>query len=364
MPKVLLDDDDLKLIRELFITFGWTGAELCRHFKHKKWNRNAVNYAIKKFQTTGNILRRKGGRKPTLQDSVEPKVMELICSQEDKPQSHLSQRKAARVLGVSRSTVQRIAKRHKLKALKKLRAPQLKEAAKIRRTERAANLLKKFDRPSRIHRIVFQDEKDFCLQVPTNHQNDRVYTSGLKKNVADDRLYHTQNKQSLKVMVSCGVSWQGVTRPYFLETKIAKVNAQSYENHLKKQLLPNIDKLYPNNDYIYAQDGATSHTAGSTQNYLKERLGRGRYLTKLQWPPSSPDLNPLDYYFWNQLSNKVYEGRNGKPFDNEEQLKKRIRQVWNDAVDIEAIRKAIKQFRCRLRAVVFTNGNPIKQYFG
>ena len=45
---------------------------------------------------------------------------------------------------------------------------------------------------------MFQDEKDFSLQVPTNSQNNRVYFDGPKKDVQLERLYSEGNKFSKK----------------------------------------------------------------------------------------------------------------------------------------------------------------------
>ena len=44
-------------------------------------------------------------------------------------------------------------------------------------TERAVALAKKFShkRSRKIERIEIEDEKDFTLDVPINHQNSRVY---------------------------------------------------------------------------------------------------------------------------------------------------------------------------------------------
>jgi hypothetical protein len=96
--------------------------------------------------------------------------------------------------------------------------------------------------------------------------------------------------------------------------KKAKVNAEAYLRHLNQHILPNFDQLYPDGDYIFQQDGATSQTAKSTHSYLTKRLGKARFLKSYEWPPSLPDLNLLDYYFWDALSKKVYEGRRGRPF--------------------------------------------------
>ena len=87
------------------------------------------------------------------------------------------------------------------------------------------------------------------------------------------------------------------------------------------------------------------------------------FVTKSEWPPKSPDLNPLDYYFWDRLKEKVYERRT-KPFENLKQLRRRIKTCWTKAVNLEEMRRAITQFRPRLKAVVKCEGGPIEQYYG
>ena len=68
-----------------------------------------------------------------------------------------------------------------------------------------------------------------------------------------------------------------------------------------------------------------------------------------EWPPTSPDCNPLDYYFWEKVQRKVYENRFNRAFENENALKRRIRGVWPEVSrDIEEIRKALKEFVPRL----------------
>ena len=59
----------------------------------------------------------------------------------------------------------------------------------------------------------------------------------------------------------------------------------------------------------------------------------------------------------------VYGGARG-PFQDIEQLKKRINSVWLRAIDMVADRKEIEQFRPRLGCVVENKGGPIKQYYG
>ena len=82
--------------------------------------------------------------------------------------------------------------------------------------------------------------------------------------------------------------------------------------------------------------------------HLKTTL-KNRYVANTEWPSNSPDCNPLDYYFWNDVSCKVYQGRHSKPFTSMDELKARIVEVWDECASNRcSIRKAIKQFFPRL----------------
>ena len=162
-----------------------------------------------------------------------------------------------------------------------------------------------------IERVVFQDEKDFTLTIPLNHQNNRVYYKGSKSEIPPKNLFHESKGQSRKVMVSAGLTWYGATNPFFVNDKGLKVDGVSYKKHLKKQLFPSINKVYKRNDWIFVQDSAPSHRSNIVQEFLKQELNR-RFIKPSDWPPYSPDSNPLDYYFWNNVKEKVYEGRMNK----------------------------------------------------
>jgi hypothetical protein len=44
-----------------------------------------------------------------------------------------------------------------------------------------------------------------------------------------------------------------------------------YTRHLRRELIPAIEKLYPEDDFIFVQDGASSHTSGMCQDFLREK---------------------------------------------------------------------------------------------
>jgi len=64
-----------------------------------------------------------------------------------------------------------------------------------------------------------------------------------------------------------------------------------------KQLLPS--------GFVFQQDEAPALTARQTQ-WLK--VNCNGFFAKDQWPPNSPDLNPLDYHVWGVNSGRLFLG--------------------------------------------------------
>ena len=82
----------------------------------------------------------------------------------------------------------------------RLTTPHMTNGCKQKQVERSALLAKRFFEGS-LPRLVFQDEKDFPLQIPTNRQNSCVYFSGSKNDINPNR-----NKFTKKVLVSDVIS--------------------------------------------------------------------------------------------------------------------------------------------------------------
>ena len=124
-----------------------------------------------------------------------------------------------------------------------------------------------------------------------------------------------------------------------------------------------MDRLLKLKDWVFIQDSAPSHRSNLVQNFLTEKLKK-RFIKSNEWPPSSPDCNPLDYHFWDKIKLKVYENRVNQAFKSEEEVKKKIRKVWPEvASDVMEIRKALKQFGPRLSKVAEKQGHCIKMIF-
>ena len=73
-------------------------------------------------------------------------------------------------------------------------------------------------------------------------------------------------------MVSALITWKGIIGPLFLGEKGLKINGNLYLEHSQNQMIPSLEELFPNTDFIFIQDSAFSHRARKVQNFLKERL--------------------------------------------------------------------------------------------
>ena len=162
------------------------------------------------------------------------------------------------------------------------------------------------------------DEKDFMLKIACNQQNDRVYGAH-KKNIPVNRLYHELCCHFTKMSWFLQVSAKMVKLTFF-----HKVSSKCYIKLLDEDVLPDCRRMYIN-DYVFQQDGATSHTSRPTQSYLKGSTLS--FIKKDEWHPQSPDCNPMDYSVGDQLSEKIY-GRRTTVF-KEEELKDEIRQKYH-----------------------------------
>lgn len=76
------------------------------------------------------------------------------------------------------------------------------------------------------------------------------------------------------------------------------VNGIRYRDMLERYFFQQLHEL-DISDMWFQQDGATSHTAGTTIELLKSQFGE-RVISRngpVDWPPRSCDLTPLDFFY-------------------------------------------------------------------
>jgi AcrR family transcriptional regulator len=344
-------EEDKIVIKFLRQNKKYGAKKFLKKFPNKGWTLGGLKYLIRKIDLTESCKRRKGSGRPRVARTTEniEKVEDLVLSQEDRPQSHLTLREIARETGISKTSVHEIVKTDlHLKCLKKRRATELTEANKEARLERSRILLDRYP-DEMVNFIWFTDEKLFTIATPKNSQNDRLYvaTGTRKKNIPANRLLSTRPTFSQSVMVSVGVSALGKTDIHFIEPGV-KINGAYYRDSLLlEKLLPDIRQY--SDYYTFQQDGAPAHRARETVELLIKETPD--FIPPNLWPPNSPDLNPVDYKIWGIMQEKVYKTK----VRNIEELRERIVNAW-DEFDQLVVDAAVSQWRVRLVACVEANG--------
>ena len=195
------------------------------------------------------------------------------------------------------------------------------------------------------HDWCWTDEKLFKLGGTKG--NERIWVD--EDNQHPDERYVGKVQHPLCTMVWGCVTYDGRSSLHFHD---ANVDAAVYIDCLKEAFLTcKYDKEYmnlkKNKKYIFMQDGATCHTAKRTQAFCKSRFPKHiKVLEKGEWPPSSPDLNPIEK-LWSVLSDRVVEGM---ARTEAEQLEIIEREWW--AIPQDMIRSLIDSMprriaRCR-----------------
>jgi len=93
-------------------------------------------------------------------------------------------------------------------------------------------------------------------------------------------------------MVSVAVSKLGKTDLVFVQPG-AKINSVYYcHNVLEQGLLPDIRRS-SNDNFLFQHDGAPARCSRHNVTYLRSHVPE--FIEPENWPPNSPNLNPVDY---------------------------------------------------------------------
>ena len=122
-------------------------------------------------------------------------------------------------------------------------------------------------------------------------------------------------------------------------------NAQKYQEILEEYLLPIKDSFE-----IFQHDNAPVHTAKTTLEFLEVNE-----IELLEWPPYSPDLNPIEN-LWGILTQDVY--RAGRQYSSVTNLKDAIIKAWEN-LDQELLQRLINSMSSRIDNCISEHGKHL-----
>ena len=114
----------------------YTACKIWKDNPQKHCNKASAKRLIKRFETFGTLEKQKGSghsRTATTPENEES-VEEMICSQEDLPETHVPPKDISEGLKISQSSVRRMIKRKGIKQFKHLKTPYMNYVTRKRST--------------------------------------------------------------------------------------------------------------------------------------------------------------------------------------------------------------------------------------
>lgn len=294
------------------------------------------------FSTPGHVRPALPTGRSPLSEEIVQRVREHLSPFVERGES-VSLRKAADYLHLSYSTVWRVVrKRLGWYPYRPRCVVSLSEEHKKARKEFCTWLLRQSEEFP--ESVIWSDEKWFCLHQAPNKQNERYWASCNPEAEIECKVQGDK-----KVMCWAGVIQGGIIIHWF--DPGTSVNGDAYLAMLRQVMWPKVQAAA--DDYWFQQDGATVHTTIRARVWLQDVFGNRviSRLTERPWPARSPDLSPLDYWFW---SVALAELRRRPPTTLAE-LKDTV-EAFARSLDEEEVKQAVRHIRTRARACLASKG--------
>lgn len=187
--------------------------------------------------------------------------------------------------------------------------------------------------------IIWSDESRFnlisdrpqrCLRMP----HERLHPECLQNTVKFGRG---------GIMVWGCFSFSGIGRLHWVKDSM---NGNVYMDVLENSLFPSIAQLHPDGNYIFQQDNAPCHVSKVVKNWMKEKDMH----TMLDWPPQSPDMNPIEH-LWDYIGRKIQ----GEQFTSNQVLWDRIQEVWY-SIPIDYLQELVSGMNDRVSELKSSRG--------
>ena len=273
-------------------------------------------------------------------------VRDEVLKSPDVPKSH---RWLSATLGLSPSTIYNILKELKMRPYIPRRVQELNGDDPDRRLEFCEiwkGMVK--DDPIFPERILWSDEAKFHLSGAVNRHNCVFWREGPIDLTSG-------NAKSAGINVWCGLYSGGIVGPVFIEDHIT---AKKYLGILRRHVIPFMENQFE--EMLFQQDGAPAHYANIVRNYLNDKLQHawiGRRGTT-EWPPRSPDLTPLDFFFWGVMKDRVYTQTYTELADLKKAIKKEASTLGEDT---ELLKKVCYSVTPRIQECIEADGGNFEQ---
>lgn len=337
-------------IRQRIVTLCQAGNRPADVARSLGVNRSTVYRTLDLHRATGTVKKRYGGGR---QRSKRTKAAVTAVKAKIARNPRRPIRQLAKQHKMSKSSMARLVREDLGMISRAVETRQcITESQKLLRVSRSRSLLSWLKSHPAVVR-VFSDEKIFTVDAATNRRNTRYISRGRVTDVPDAVRISKKTKNAASVMVLGLIASDGRKCPPIFVPAGNRINAAAYQELLASRVLPWLKANFPDGNFVLQQDGAPPHSANSTQKFLRD--AGINFWPKTLWPPSSPDLNPLDFSIWARVEAEAC----AKSHSSVEALKTAISRTWSK-MDGEFIAKVCRAFRPRLQRVISADGGYIE----
>lgn len=284
-------------------------------------SRQAIYSIRDKFENTGSVCNAPKSGRPT---TANTDGNQMLVSQTYVENPEISKQRASLELNISRRSLTRIMADLGLKMYRPRLFHGLLEDDPDRRLQFCETILDEERHGNGIiETITWSDESHFKLSGAVNRHNCVYYSTENPHWTIERHL----NQPGITVWAA--MSCKGVLGPIFFDTSLTH---DRYLNMLREFVLPELKRQHDKEDFFFQQDGAPPHYALAVRTFLDEELPN-RWIGRrgpLEWPPRSPDLTPMDFFFWGIVKDKVFARRPSSIEDMVQYIKEACEVVNND----------------------------------
>lgn len=134
-----------------------------------------------------------------------------------------------------------------------------------------------------------------------------------------------------------------------LEEVSGKMNALYYRNILQKNLRISAQNMGLGNEFIFQHDNDPKHTSRVVKQFLD-----ADNVTVLEWPPQSPDLNPIEH-LWDELDRRIPKSKR----KGLKEFRTALFEEWNK-IEQNVLKTLVDSMPRRLEAVIQAKGGPTR----
>lgn len=338
MTKIHLDNEKRAIIN----SYRSDGLSLREISKKMNVPKTTVAYTIKRYRETGSNSNRPCIGRPRMTTIQEDRSILLVSKRNRRltAQEITAGFNSGHNKEISVDTVKRRLRSADLFGRIAVRKPMLRSQNKKKRllwAQKHSNWT-----TEDFKKVLWTDESKFEVFG----SNRRIYVRRSKnEKMMLNCLAPTVKHGGGSVMVWGGFSFQGVCPLYRIK---GILEHKQYHSILVHKAVP-AGKQLIGHGFVMQQDNDPKHTAKLCHSYLKEKQEDGT-LQIMDWPPQSPDLNPIEL-LWDQLDRLIRK----KCPSSKEHLWSLLEFEWNN-LEASKFQNLIKRMPRIVKAVLKAKG--------